>query len=124
MANTAHSLAPEQNCDLPLGAEAQPLIPADKETAQLPSAVPDDSHTPAETTRIPPRSVNTEKVNMSRIIVLKPAAPNSAQWIPGTQGLLPRPKGASAPGSATWQKSFPLWKVRVDGLDIPASMFL
>jgi len=62
-------------------------------------------------------------MTMSRLIVLKPAAPNSAPWIPGTQGLYPRPTGASAPGSATWQKSFPLWKVRVDGLKPQQAMF-
>jgi hypothetical protein len=77
--NTAHSLTPEQNCDLTLGAEAQPQVPADKGSAQLPSAIPDDSHTPVETTRIPPRSVNTVQVNMSRLIVLKPALPSSTK---------------------------------------------
>ncbi len=86
--STAHSPAPEQNYDLPRGVEAQPLIPADKESAQLPSAVSGDSHTPAEATRTPPRSVNAEKVNMSRLIVVKPAAPNSAPWIPRTMGLI------------------------------------
>jgi hypothetical protein len=119
--NTAHSLAPEQNYDLPRGAEAQPLIPADKESAHLPSAIPGDS--PAEATRTTPMSVNAEKVNMSRLIVDKPAAPNSAPGIPGSMGLYPRPKGASAPGSVTWQKSFPLWKVRVDGLKSQQVMF-
>ena len=34
--NTAHPLTPEQNCDLPLDAEAQPQIPADKEVLNYP----------------------------------------------------------------------------------------
>jgi hypothetical protein len=38
-------------------------------------------------------------------------------------GLYPRPKGASAPSTATWQKSFPHWKVRVDGLKPQQAMF-
>jgi hypothetical protein len=113
--NTAHSLAPEQNYDLPLGAEGQPLIPADKKSAQLPSVVSGDSHTPAEATSTPPRSVNAEKVNISRLIVLKPAAPNSAPLIPGTMGLYPRPKGASATGSATWQNPFHFGKLEMTG---------
>jgi hypothetical protein len=121
--NTALSLAPEQNHDLPRGAEAQPLIPADNNSAQLPSAVAGDSHTPAEATRTPPISVDAEKVSMSRRIVLKQAAPNSTPWIPGTMGLYPRPKGASAPNIATWQKSFPLWKVIVDGMKPQQAMF-
>ncbi len=38
-------------------------------------------------------------------------------------GLYPRPKGASAPNPTTWQKSFPLWEVRVDGLKPQQAMF-
>jgi hypothetical protein len=38
-------------------------------------------------------------------------------------GLYPRPKGASSPNTSAWQKSFPLWKVRVDGLKPQQAMF-
>jgi hypothetical protein len=121
--NTALSQASEQNHDLSQSAEAQPLIPADNDSAKLPSAVSDNSHTPAEATLAPPISIYAEKVNMSRLIVLKPTAPNSTPWIPGTMDLYPPLKGASSPSTATWQKSFPLWKVRVDGLKFQQAMF-
>ncbi len=62
---------------------------------------------------------------MSRLIVLKPTAPNSTPWIPGTMGLYPgtRPKAAPSPNTSAWQNSFPLWKVRVDALKLQPAMF-
>ncbi len=64
-----------------------------------------------------------EEMSMSQLIVLKPPEPNSTLWNPGAQGLYPRPKGALSPNTSAWQKSFPLWKVRVDRLKPQQAMF-
>jgi hypothetical protein len=116
---------PEQNSGLSQGLAAQPLILTDNDSAQpeIPSVISDDPRPPTEAARVPPPNVYAEQVTTSLPIVLRPATLNSTQWIPGTMGLYPRPKGALSPSSADWLKSFPLWKVRVDGLKPQQAMF-
>ncbi len=70
------ALSTEQNYDLPQGLEAHPLIPADINSSQLPTAVSGDSRTPEGATQAHPTSVYAKEVKMSRLIVLKPTAPN------------------------------------------------
>jgi hypothetical protein len=111
----------EQIHNLPRRLEAHPLILADDNSAQLHPAVSDDFDTPNEANRAHPVSV-AEEMSMSRFIILKPPAPNSTPWNAGTQGLYPRPKGALSPNTSAWQESFPLWKVRVDGLEPQQAM--
>jgi hypothetical protein len=89
-----NSLSAEQMHNLPRRWEAHPLILADENTAKLPPTVSNDFHTPNEANRAHSVSVAKE-MSMSRLIVLKPPAPNSTPWNPGIQGLYPRPKGPS-----------------------------
>ena len=60
-------------------------------------------------------------MDVSRTIVLKPSSAGITPWVPGTQPLYPRPRGAHfSPG---WPESLPIWRVRVNGLKPQAAMF-
>ncbi len=115
-------LSAEQIHNLPLRLEAQLLILADDNSAQSPPAVSNDFHTPNKADQAHLVSV-AEEMSMSCSILLTPPEPNPTQWNPGTQGLYPRLKGALSPNTSAWQKSFPLWKVMVDGLKPHQAMF-
>ena len=78
------------------------------------SASPNNAHSPALPLQPP--------LFLDRKIVVKGASPVATPWVPGTEGLYPRPKGAHR--SEVQAPAFPIWNLHEKGKCWQQAMFL